>query len=231
MIDVGQGDSVLIESPWCNLVIDSYQNVLPLINHLGIYDLDMLILTHSDSDHVMEAQSIIDHVNVKQVIINPYSAYAIRHKKILKMKSNDSIKCGNIDVDFYGPIRSYENSNNNSLVFKIRLGNHSFLFTGDIEKEAEDDLINQYRYQLRSDIIKIPHHGSSTSSSEAFINWVDPQIALISLDQNNSFGFPDQEVINRLMIKQVNIYRTDQMGTICYTYHQKKEKWSFYLPF
>ncbi|PKK92503.1 MAG: hypothetical protein CVV61_09400, partial [Tenericutes bacterium HGW-Tenericutes-6] len=72
MIDVGQGDSILIESPECNIVIDSYQNVLPLINDLGIYQLDMLILTHSDNDHVMEAQSIIDHIDIKKVLINPY---------------------------------------------------------------------------------------------------------------------------------------------------------------
>ena len=80
-------------------------------------------------------------------------------------------------------------------------------------------------------MIKVPHHGSITSTSEDFINMVDPKTALISLDENNRFGFPNQEVINRLMINQVDIYRTDQMGTICYTYHQKKGKWSFYLPF
>jgi len=231
MIDVGQGDSILIESPTCNLVIDIYQNVLPLINRLGIYQLDLLILTHSDNDHVMEAQSIIDHINVKRIIINPYSPYDIEHKQQSMMKSDDYLKCGDFELAFFGPIRSYDNANNNSLVFKINIGAQSFLFTGDIETEAEYDLVNKYGYQLKSDVIKVPHHGSITSTSEDFINMVDPKTALISLDENNRFGFPNQEVINRLMINQVDIYRTDQMGTICYTYHQKKGKWSFYLPF
>jgi len=231
MIDVGQGDSMLIESPTCNLVIDSFQNVLPLINSLGIYHLDLLILTHSDNDHIKEAQTIINHIDVEKVIINPYNAYPIYHEKMIEMKTDDHLSCGDLDISFLGPIRKYDDANNNSLVFKITIGVKTFLFTGDIEKEAESDLVFKYGHLLKSDVLKVPHHGSSSSSSNEFINMVLPDVALISLSESNRFGFPNQDVINRLIVKQVDIYRTDQMGTICYTYHQKKEKWSLYLPF
>lgn len=231
MIDVGQGDSILLESPSCNLLIDSYQNVLPLINHLGIYHLNYLILTHSDTDHIKEAQDIIDHIDVHQVIINPYNAYPIHHEKMISMKSDDYLICGSFSLQFFGPIHEYDEINDNALVFKILIGHKTFLFTGDIEKKAEDDLISKYGHRLKSDVLKVAHHGSSTSSSTEFIHYVDPDVALISLGENNRYGFPSEEVILRLMMSQVHIYRTDTMGTIVYTYHQKKEKWSMYLPF
>ncbi|MBU1093847.1 MAG: ComEC/Rec2 family competence protein [Firmicutes bacterium] len=231
MIDVGQGDSFLLESPSCNILIDSYQNVLSLMNDLGIYHLDYMILTHSDNDHVEEAQEIIDHVKVNQVIINPYNTYDITHKKIVKVKSDDSLRCGLLSIQFLGPIKQYEDLNNNALVFKIFIGNQSFLFTGDIESKAEQDLVLKYNISLKSDVLKIAHHGSSTSSIEEFIYFVDPDIALISLGYNNGYGFPSQEVINRLKLSDIDIYRTDTMGTIVYTYHQKKEKWIMHLPF
>lgn len=231
MIDVGQGDSILLESPSCNLLIDSFQNVLTLLNDLGIYHLDYLILTHSDTDHIQEAQSIIDQVHIDQVIINPYNDYPIYHEKMIPMKSDDQIRCGIYSIQFLGPIHEYDDLNNNSLVFKTVIGNKTFLFTGDIEKEAEEDLISKYGNRLKSDVLKVAHHGSSTSSTIEFIAFVDPEVALISVGQNNRYGFPSQEVIARLMMSQINIYRTDTMGTIVYTYHQKKGKWFMYLPF
>jgi len=231
MIDVGQGDSMLIESPSCVILIDSFQNVLPLINHLGIYHIDYMILTHSDNDHIEEAQNVIDHIDTSHLVLNPYNNYPIQHDKIIKAHSNDHFKCGNLDINFFGPLKEYEDTNNNSLVFQIHLGKSTFLFTGDIEQEAEMDLVSQYGHLLKSDIIKIPHHGSNTSSSNDFIKFVNPEIALISVGQNNRYGFPDLEVINRLMSTHTEIYRTDQMGTIEYRYYQKKEKWVVHLPF
>ncbi|MFH1693561.1 MAG: ComEC/Rec2 family competence protein [Bacillota bacterium] len=231
MIDVGQGDSILIVSSTCTILIDSYQHVLPLLNDLGIYHLDHLILTHSDNDHIQEAQSIIDNLDVHQVIINPYNTYPIIHGQIIEMQSNDFMRCGDLSIQFLGPIREYENLNNNSLVFHLFIENKIFLFTGDIEQEVELDLIQTYGRLLKSDVLKVAHHGSNSSSSVDFLRLVDPEIALISLDGKNRYGFPSQEVISRLKILQVDTYRTDTMGTIVYSNHQKKEKWYMYLPF
>jgi len=231
LIDVGQGDSILIESPTCNLLIDSFQNVLPLINDLGITHLDYLILTHSDNDHIKEAQDIINHVKINQIIVNPYNIYPIHHENMISMKSDDYLQCGSMSIQFLGPIREYNEINNNALVFKIHIGNKGFIFTGDIEKEAEDDLISKYGHSLKSDVLKVAHHGSSTSTSSEFLYYVDPKIALISIGENNKYGFPSKEVIQRLIVSNIDIYRTDTMGTIVYTYHQKKEKWTMYLPF
>ncbi|MBN2299842.1 MAG: DNA internalization-related competence protein ComEC/Rec2 [Acholeplasmataceae bacterium] len=231
MIDVGQGDSMLIQSNDCNIVIDSYRNVLPLIRDLGIYHLDYLILTHSDNDHTEEAQNIIDHINISHIIVNPYNSYPIQSNKISSMKSGDQIHCGQLDINFLGPIRKYDDTNNNSLVFKIEFGSKVFLFTGDIEDEAEQDLIQKYGLFLKSDVLKVAHHGSNTSSSEAFIHYVNPSVSLISVGDNNRFGFPNDEVITRLVTKQIIIYRTDNQGTIQYSFRQKKEKWVMYLPF
>jgi len=231
MIDVGQGDSMLIESPSCVILIDSFQNVLPFINHLGIYHIDYMILTHSDNDHIEEAQNIIDHIDVSYLVLNPYNNYPVQHDETIIARSDDHFKCGKLEINFLGPLKAYDDTNNNSLVFQIRLGKSNFLFTGDIEQEAEIDLVSQYGYLLKSDIIKIPHHGSITSSSDDFIRHVNPEIALISVGQSNRYGFPDSEVINRLMSTHVEIYRTDQMGTIEFRYYQKKEKWVVHLPF
>lgn len=231
MIDVGQGDSMLIESPQCNIVIDSYQYVLPLLHDLGISHLDYLILTHSDDDHIREAQSLIDQFAIDQVLINPYNDYPIDFHQVTRVQHGDQVKCGTLSIQFYGPLKHYEDTNNNALVFSIQLDDMKFLFTGDIEYEAEMDLVSAYKDTLKSDVLKIAHHGSDTSSSKIFLDVVDPKIALISVGAFNRYGFPDREVLDRLMRSNILIYRTDQMGTIEYRDQQKKGKWVLHLPF
>jgi competence protein ComEC len=119
-LDVGQGDSILISSNGCRAVIDSYQHVLQFMNHHGIYDLDYLILTHSDFDHTKEAQNIIDSVNVKTVVLSLYDNYSIKHPNIIYVKAKDKLTCGNIHLNIMGPIRPYESPNNNSIVIHTR---------------------------------------------------------------------------------------------------------------
>ena len=111
--------------------------------------------------------------------------------------------------------------NNNSLVFKLYYKNLSILFTGDIEEEAESLLINLYREKLKSDILKVGHHGSKTSSTEDFIKYVKPKIALIGVGKNNNFGHPSDEVIKRLNAYGVIVYRTDNMGEIILKINEK----------
>ncbi|MFU8792476.1 MAG: ComEC/Rec2 family competence protein [Acholeplasmataceae bacterium] len=230
-LDVEQGDSTVVVTPNCLMVIDSYQFVLPYLNAHGLKDIDYLFLTHADHDHIKEAADLIEHLHVRHVIINPYDSYDIAHHSIIKAKQGDHFICGKILIDILGPIRSYQSRNNNSLVLQFQLFNQTFLFTGDIEAEAEADLVTFYGEKLKSDVLKVAHHGSSTSSTEAFINMVQPEIAIISLKLNNQHQFPHQSVIQRLNKHAITIYQTSLTGSITYRIVNKREKWGFNLPF
>ena len=119
-----------------------------------------------------------------------------------------------------------ENSlNNNSIVCKLYYFNFSILFTGDIERVAENQILKEYQNQqlkLQSTILKVGHHGSRTSSTEEWVQAVIPKVALIGVGKNNKFGHPNDEIIERLQSFGVQIYRTDQMGEITIFIHPKK---------
>lgn len=229
-LDVGQGDTTVIQVENCHMVIDSFEGTFDYLVDYGLFNLDYLILTHSDEDHILEAADIIKNIHVKQIVLSAYDHnYPEFRQRTLRVKAFDQLKCGNIDLNILGPIRSYDNDNNNSIVLKFTYNQKAFLFTGDIEIEAEADLIRIYQHSLKSDILKVPHHGSFTSSSEAFLNYVNPAYAIISLKTPNHYGFPNDEVLLRYIKNQTIIYRTDQQGTIIYHGKRRKEKWSSYL--
>jgi competence protein ComEC len=229
-LDVGQGDTTIIRVDSCNMVIDSFEGTLEYLVDHGIFHLDYLILTHSDQDHILEAVDITKSIDVKQLILSAYDDnYPMFNQKAMRVKAYDKFKCGTIDLNILGPIRKYDLDNNNSIVLKFTYDQKVFLFAGDIEKEAEIDLINSYHHTLKSDILKVPHHGSITSSSESFLTYVNPAYAIISLKTPNRYGFPSQDVLLRYIKNQTIIYRTDQQGTITYHGKRRKEKWSSYL--
>lgn len=231
MLDVGQGDTFYFESRECKMMIDSYQGSLEFLQNRGIYHLDYLFLTHSDTDHIKEAVEITQYLDVEQVGISIFDEYPNLYGKLLPLHFGKSITCGNFHIDVLGPIQTYPNKNDNSLVLKMKIFDKTFLFTGDIEQEAEQDLMNMYHYNLASDVLKVAHHGSITSTSNEFLKLVNPKVAWISAGYENRFGFPSQEIINRLLIHEVQIYRTDLDGTIVFEYHEKKRKWTLHLPF
>ncbi|AUD62570.1 hypothetical protein BK010_02825 [Tenericutes bacterium MO-XQ] len=229
-LDVGQGDTTIIQVDNCNMVIDSFEGTLDYLVDHGMFHLDYLILTHSDQDHILEAVDITKSIDVKELILSAYDDnYPMFNQKAMSVKAYDKFKCGTIDLNILGPIRKYDLDNNNSIVLKFTYDQKVFLFAGDIEKEAEIDLINSYHHTLKSDILKVPHHGSITSSSESFLTYVNPAYAIISLKTPNRYGFPSQDVLLRYIKNQTIIYRTDQQGTITYHGKRRKEKWSSYL--
>jgi competence protein ComEC len=231
-LDVGQGDSTVIKSNGCVIVIDAFQQVNSYLKNQGIYEIDYLILTHSDLDHTKDATSIINTMKVNQIVLSAYdNQYEEYTGEKLYVKSGDQIKCRDLSLNILGPIKPYASSNNNSIVIQTRINDLTFLFTGDIEKEAEFDLANSYQYHLKSDVLKISHHGSSTSSTSYFLDYVSPSISVISLGYENKFKFPDQKVLERLYRYQMIIYRTDIQGSIIYSPSKKKEKWGLVLPF
>ncbi len=216
-LDVGQGDSAVYISGEVVIVVDAYKNVSGFLKSLGIKRINYLIITHSDNDHSEEANTLIDNFLIDNIIINKHDEkYRIYNKNILEVDAGYIINYKEVIMEFYGPIRRYDSTNNNSLVFKLKYFDSEVLFTGDIEKEAEIDIANYYGDRLKSNILKIAHHGSNTSTSKEILLYIKPEIAIISLGKNNKYGFPNSEVIQNLYKEKVMIYRTDQDTTLIY---------------
>lgn len=229
-IDVGQGDSILIQVNSKNLLIDSgpstsKDKLLKYINSLKISKFDYIIATHPHEDHIGNMSYIIDNFEVLNFYAPKISSntkafetmiesLVMKDLKIKVLKPNiKSIDLGeNTKVDVFSPISNeYENINNFSSIIKISYGNNSFLFTGDSEELSEKEVLSK-GYDLKSDVLKIGHHGSSSSTSKRFLDAVDPYIAVISVGKDNSYGHPSQEVLSRL--KDLTIYQTDLDGNI-----------------
>ena len=231
-LDVNQGDAIFVSSPKCKILIDAYTPSYQFLKDQGVSRLDYLILSHSDEDHTKDAHKITHHIQVKKLIL---SVFDQNHKsyptQIQHVKANDRIQCHDVSLEFLSPKRDYESNNNNSLVFKLHIRDLSILFTGDIEKVVEEDLVNIYGNNLSSDVLKVPHHGSISSSSDEFINDINPTYAIISVGEFNRYRFPHHDVIHRYTMRGIKIYRTDLHGTVVLTYEKKKEKWSFHLPY
>lgn len=244
-VDVGQGDcTVMITPNNKKIIVDGGGNsnnesnydigenvVLPYLLDRKIRKLDYMIISHFDSDHYQGLEYVIKNINVKKVIIpkqleenyNCKEFLKIANKKrvkVIEVKAGDKIKLDkNMYMQVLWPTEEaiMENiTNNNSLVCKIYYHNSSILFTGDIEKVAEEAILAKYKTRkiLKSDILKVAHHGSKTSSIEDFLNMVKPKIALIGVGKDNKFGHPNNDVIERLKSIGTKIFRTDIDGEI-----------------
>lgn len=246
-VDVSQGDCTLISYNGKNIIIDGggstdknnnvgKNTLLPYLLDRKIKQIDYLIISHFDSDHVQGLMYIMDKIKIKNIIIGVqkenYSNY-IKFNKLLeknKNKDNNKVKImqieNEINIDKLKLSCIWPNSNklidensinNNSLVLKLIYGKFSMLFTGDIEKIAEKEIIREYKGReecLKSTILKVAHHGSKTSTIEDFLRVVSPKIALIGVGKDNKFGHPNYETIEKLVKQRIEIYRTDEMGEI-----------------
>lgn len=226
MLDVGQGDSFLIKRKLNkgNILIDSYNNVNQL-KQLGIKNINTLIITHSDNDHVETAVEVIEEFNVENLIISKYDDGMVVDElsqmvhNVYRYGYNDNRTICGLEFNFIGPVRKYDSINDSSLVFTVNINNVKILFTGDIEQEAEKDLAGILE-ELKVDILKVPHHGSNTSLSMEFLKKVNFKTALISVGKNNYYGHPNEETILKLQNKK--IYRTDQMGIVYIIIYKRK---------
>ena len=242
-IDVGQGDSMLISTPKGKRILvdgggtrDSEnfdvgrQTLIPYLLNKGITKLDYIIISHFDSDHVGGILSVLEELKAEKVIIckqeenENYKKFKeiVKDKKIkvYVVKKGDNLK---IEEDIYLSIlwpkeeMIKENAiNNNSIVAKLSYKAFSILLTGDIEKIAEEEILKEYKNTniLKANILKVAHHGSKSSSTIEFLEKVSPQIALIGVGAKNTFGHPNEGVLNRLQNLNTKIYRTDQNGEI-----------------
>ena len=231
-LDVGQGDSTIITSKGCTTIIDAYQGIVDYAKHQGIGVIDYLILTHSDTDHIKEAEELMTTLSVKSLYLSlSDDEYPLYQHDIKRIKQGYHMSCGSVSIDVLSPYGDERESNDGSIVLKVTTLDLSFLLTGYISVYTEERLIQSYGHHLKSDVLKVAHHGSNTSTSYSFLSYVDPDYAIISVGRSNQYGFPHQEVLNRLMNKGIIIYRTDECGSIVYSPSKKKSKWEMYLPF
>lgn len=210
---------------------DIGENVLNnyLLNR-GITRLDYIMASHFDEDHSQGFVFLLKNMKVKNVIISEqYKTSSIYEQfkqickkqniQIIYVRSGDEIRIKDLAVKILHP-KSKENQisenplNNNAIVCMVKYKNRRILFTGDIEKVAENEMFKEYTNGLKADILKVGHHGSKTSTTKEFLDLINPSIALIGVGQNNKFGHPNEDVIKRLEEKNIQIYRTDEMGEI-----------------
>ena len=243
-LDVKQGDSILLNINKTILIDtggirNSNQSLvktktIPYLKSLGIKKLNFLILTHADFDHAGEAINLINNFKVENVILNcgQYNNLEQELIKVLdkkKIKHYSCIKELNIDKNklYFLQTKEYDNENDNSNVIYTKLNNYNFLFTGDASSITEKEILNTYNLP-NIDVLKVGHHGSKTSSSEEFINKINPKYSVISLGKNNRYGHPNKEVLDNL--KNSKIYRTDEHGSIIFKIKNNKLKIETYKP-
>ena len=227
MIDVNQGDSILINKSNKTILIDtggirSRENTIirnttiPILKSMGIKKIDYLILTHGDYDHLGEALYLIKYFNVDKIVINcNYINYLenkiIDIKKSIIGEEELNIKIGELNLIQLN--EDLKDENDSSQIYYLTYKDKKVLLTGDASIKSEENMLNKYELD-NIDILKVGHHGSKTSTSERLLNELKPKLAIMSLGKDNKFGHPNKETIDKLKKYKVKYYRTDISGTI-----------------
>lgn len=231
-IDVGQGDAALVVCDDKTMLIDGGKPrassiIYTYLKNLNIDYLDYIVASHADDDHIGGLSASLAKMKVGNVLApeteaDTRSYESLKNKiaeqglKITHPKPGESLDFGSSKIEFYGPITESESDRNNgSIVMKIIYGDTSFLFTGDAEREEEQEILNA-GYDLSSTILKVGHHGSKNSTTYPFLREVMPKYAVISVGDNN-YGHPTEDVLSRLRDADVKVYRTDMQGDIIAT--------------
>lgn len=229
-LDVGQGDSTLLRSPYGQkILIDTGPNFITsqkIEKYLSLFSsgLDIIILSHPDSDHVGGTSDVLKNIWTKNLIIsteNTYENYGGINSDMITKKLNNTYKISfsqGFDLNILSPkINSIGSDNQNSLINDLRYGNFEFIFMADADVEVERRLVSEGFFEKDSiKILKIGHHGSDTSSSEIFLKALKPEYCIISVGQDNKYGHPNKSVLEKLEKYCKNIYRTDQNGDIIF---------------
>ena len=229
MLDIGQGDSIILHINKETILIDTGGNIssetstiventtIPTLKNLGIKKINYLILTHGDYDHMGESINLVENFKIENVIFNTGKFNYLEQELIKQLNKKKIPYYQNIEeislketTLYFLNTKLYDNENDNSSLIYTKINNINILLTGDAGVDVEEELMN--KYNLSIDILKVGHHGSKTSSSKEFINYINPKISLISVGEDNKFNHPNEEVLNNL--KNTIIYRTDKNGSV-----------------
>lgn len=237
-IDVGQADSILIKAGQASMLIDAGNNddaafITQYLKSQGVTSLDYVIGTHPHEDHYGALDNVIKEFQVKNIILpkvaadtktyhDVEAAVQEKHLKPIAPVPGTHYKLGPADFEILAPTETnYEDLNDWSVVVKLVYQDTSFLFMGDAERYSEDKILAK-GFDLSANVIKIGHHGSSSSTSPEFFNAVKPQYAIISVGKNNDYGLPSAQTMNFLKEEHIPVYRTDESGTIVATSDGKR---------
>ena len=241
-LDVGQGDATLIQQGNHFVLIDAGEkpNVIhSILENKGITDIEVVIATHNDSDHIGGIANVLKFRNVKKLYLSQDEKQNTRayenmiyyanetNARIYYPKIGEKISIGDASLTFIGPIGTYNNSNDCSLCIRIDFGDTSFLLMGDSSIEVENEIIENDVQSVKCSVLKISHHGADTSTGYRLLRESQPQYAVISVGKNNSYGHPSEPVISRLSdYKKTNpnfrLYRTDMQGTVTFVSNGKE---------
>lgn len=211
-LNVGQGDSAVIRYLNQTIMIDTggltYKDIatevtIPYLHKKGINHIDYVFISHSDFDHSGALTSLKEHIPVRNVV-DTSEPFTITIKDLVINNINEWAK-------------EYSDENDKSQVLTFRVANRNVMMMGDASKNIENKIMEKYQKEdFKIDILKIGHHGSNTSSSEAFLNFINPKEAIISVGKNNKYHHPNKEVIESLENLNIKYYRTDEIGTVSY---------------
>jgi len=240
-LDVGQGDSALVTMPdGTTLLVDGGGNIFDASRRIGetvvseylwwrgLDQIDYILVTHADADHIDGLNDVLKNFAVRGALIARAPADDPEFAKFAEtlkatnthaeiLQAGDAIHFGEVELGVLWPPAGGETStNNDSIVLRLKFGTRAILLTGDIEKQAEKSLLES-RQDLRADVVKVPHHGSKSSSTEDFVRATAPQFAIISVGRNSMFGHPHHEVVQRWQANGATVLTTGECGTIMIT--------------
>lgn len=229
-IDVGVGDCIFICKDGRGMLIDAaldkaVPKIKKIIGRKNIKTLDLVIASHPHEDHISGMDSIIKSYNIGRLIMPGVSVKNKCYKDVVNAAKEKNLTVTRpqtgkkyyylgLEYMFFAPNgSSYENINDYSVVMKLKYGSCSFLFTGDAQASSEKEMLDK-GYNLKSDVLKVGHHGSATSTTDKFLKEVNPRYAVISVADGNDFGLPDKKIMKKLEKSGAKVFRTDKDGTI-----------------
>lgn len=240
-IDVGQGDATLIKADGHYMLIDAGDNskgttVQMYLQKQGVTKLDYLILTHTDADHIGGADVIVTKFDIDTVFMGDFkkdnktyeelmNAFQYKAMKYSVPKIGEQYTLGNALFTIVAPNKTYSTPNNSSIALLLKNGDNTFLFTGDCEEEAEKDILAN-GINIDCDVYHLGHHGSRTASTQEFLNAMTPVFGVISCEEGNSYGHPHAEPLNNLRAMGVQLFRTDEQGSVIAYSDGKEIKWN-----